>query len=194
MKTICSNCQAENDYEAKYCEACGQLLPVKEAEKTAAVVFGYKPKKKIHPIFLVIIVVCSWVAFFGIYTLQNSLVDALNPSVDALNRPVDAELAQMAENMNRGCPFQVDEITVLVNVRALPNKTIQYNYKLDDITKAEINLDTIKKYVFPSLLKNTKENPEAKSLRDKQVTIKYNYKDKNGEHVTEYVVTPDMYK
>ena len=194
MKTICSNCQAENDYEAKYCEACGQLLPVKEEEKTAAVALGYKPKKKIHPILLVIFVVCSWAAFFGIYTLFNLSVDSLYPSIEALNPTVDAELAKVAEDMNRGCPFQVDEITVLVNVKALPNKTIQYNYKLNDITKAEINLDTVKKYVFPGLLKNAKENPEAKSFRDKEITIKYNYKDKNGEHVTEYVVTPDMYK
>lgn len=194
MKTICSNCQAENDHEAKYCLACGQLLPVKEVEKTEAVVFGYKPKKKIHPILLVIFVVCSWAAFFGIYTLLNPSVDALNPSVDSLNQPVDAELAMIAENMNRGCPFQVDQITVLVNVKALPKKTIQYNYELNDITKAEIIIDTVKKYVFPNLLRNTKENPEGQSLRDKQVTFKYNYSDKNGEHVMEYVVTPDMYK
>ncbi|MBF6641622.1 hypothetical protein IVB69_09020 [Flavobacterium sp. J49] len=164
-----------------------------ELEKTEAVVFGYKPKKNVHPILLVIFVVCFWGAFFGVYTLLNPSVDALNPSVDLLNQPVDEELAKVAEDMNRGCPFQVDEITVLVNVKALPNKTLQYNYKLNDITKAEINLDTIKKYVFPNLLKNTRENPEGQSLRDKQVTIKYNYSDKNGEHVTEYVVTPDMY-
>ncbi|MFN3968940.1 hypothetical protein [Flavobacterium sp.] len=193
METICSNCQTAHNHETKYCLDCGHLLPVKELEKTAAVVFGYKPKKKIHPILLVIFVACFWAAFFGIYTLLNPSVDALNSPVDALNSPVDAELAQIAENMNRGCPFQVDEITVLVNVKALPNKTLQYKYKLNDITKAEINLDTIKKYVFPNLLKNIKENPEGKSLRYKQVTIKYNYSDKNGEHVTEYVVTPDMY-
>ncbi|MFN3752947.1 hypothetical protein [Flavobacterium sp.] len=163
-------------------------------EKTETSPFGYKPKKKIHPILLVIFVVCVWAAFFGIYTLLNPSVDALNPSVDASNQTVDAELAMIAENMNRGCPFQVDEITVLVNVKALPKKTIQYNYELNDITKAEINLDTVKKYVFPNLLKNTKENPEGQSLRDKQVTFKYNYSDKNGEHVMEYVVTPNMYK
>jgi hypothetical protein len=202
MNSSCPNCQEENNPEVKFCVNCGHLLPVKELEKTelgktAAEVFGYKPKKKIPSILLVIFVVCFWATSFGIYTLLKPSIDALNPSVDAvdaLNQPVDAELAIMAENMNRGCPFQVDEITVLVNVKALPKKTIQYNYKLNDITKAEINLDTIKKYVFPSLLKNTKENPEGKLLRDKQVTIKYNYSDKNGEHVMEYVVTPNMYK
>ncbi len=180
METICLNCQAENHPEAKYCLACGHLLPVKEVEKTEVLDFGYKPKKKNHPILLVIFVVSFWAAFFGVQALMK-------PSVET-------ELAKVAEDMNRGCPFQVDELTVLVNVRALPNKTIQYNYKLNNMTKAEINLDTVKKYIFPGLLKNAKENPEAKSFRDKEITIKYNYSDKNGEHVTEYVVTPNMYK
>lgn len=165
-----------------------------EVEKPQPVVLGYKPKKKRHPILIVLFVICFWAAFFGVYTFLKPTIDALNPKGDVLNQPIDPELGIMVENMNRGCPFQVDEITVLVNVKALPNKTIQYNYKLNDITKAEINLDTVKTYVFPSLLKNIKENPDCESLRDKQVTIKYNYSDKNGEHVTEYVVTPDMYQ
>jgi uncharacterized membrane protein YvbJ len=199
MNSSCPNCQEENNPEVKFCVNCGHLLPVKELEKTelgktVAEVFGYKPKKKIHPILLVLFVVCIWAAFFGIYTLLNPSVDALDKPVDKLNQPIDTELALIAENMNRGCPFQVDQITVLVNVKALPKKTIQYNYELNDITKAEINIDTVKKYVFPNLLKNTKENPEGQSLRDKQVTFKYNYSDKNGEHVMEYVVTPNMYK
>ncbi|NNT70886.1 hypothetical protein HKT18_01540 [Flavobacterium sp. IMCC34852] len=194
METICSNCQTAHNHETKYCLDCGHLLVVKEVEKTEALAFGYKPKKKMHPLLLVIFVVCFWAAFFGIYTLLKPSLDSLKPSVEDLNPKIDAELANVAENMNRGCPFQVDEITVLVNVKAMPNKTIQYNYKLNDITKAEINLDTVKKYIFPNLLKNAKENPDAQSFRDKEVTIKYNYSDKNGEHVTEYVVTPDMYK
>jgi hypothetical protein len=199
MNSSCPNCQEENNPEVKFCVNCGHLLPIKELEKTelgktAAEVFGYKPKKKIPSILLVLFVVCIWAAFFGIYSLLNPSVDALDKPVDKLNQPIDTELALIAESMNRGCPFQVDEITVLVNVKALPKKTIQYNYELNDITKAEINLDTVKKYVFPNLLKNTKENPEGQSLRDKQVTFKYNYSDKNGEHVMEYVVTPNMYK
>jgi len=199
MNISCPNCQEENDPEVKFCVSCGHLLPVKELEKTelgksAAEVFGYKPKKKIHPILLVLFVVCIWAAFFGIYTLFKPSVDSQNPSVDSINQPIDAELSMIAENINRGCPFQVDQITVLVNVKALPKKTIQYNYELNDVTKAEINIDTVKKYVFPNLLRNTKENPEGQLLRDKQVTFKYNYSDKNGEHVMEYVVTPDMYK
>jgi hypothetical protein len=194
MNISCPNCQEENDPEVKYCSACGYMLPANEVKKTETLPFGYKPKKKTHPILLIIFVVCFWAAFFGIYTLLKPSVDTLNPSVDSINQPIDAELSMIAENINRGCPFQVDQITVLVNVKALPKKTIQYNYELNDVTKAEINIDTVKKYVFPNLLRNTKENPEGQLLRDKQVTFKYNYSDKNGEHVMEYVVTPDMYK
>ncbi|WP_162126647.1 zinc-ribbon domain-containing protein [Flavobacterium phycosphaerae] len=180
MKTICTNCQAENNSEATLCSACGYALPVPEVPKAEAELFNYKPKKKKNPIVILLFVVCFWAALFGIRTL-------LKPTVED-------ELAKVAENTNRGCPIQVDQYTRLVRVVAMPNKTIQYNYDLNEFTKAEVNIDTLKKYVFPSLLKNVKENPQAKVFRDNEITIKYKYKDKKGEVIAEYVITPKMYQ
>ena len=76
----------------------------------------------------------------------------------------------------------------------MPKKTIQYNYILIGITKAEVNLDTVKKYVFPGVLQNAKTNPGMKLFRDNNVTLNYYYSDKNGAFVTEYIVKPEMYE
>jgi hypothetical protein len=88
----------------------------------------------------------------------------------------------------------VDEYTTLKNVVVLPNKTIQYNYTLVGITKAEVKIDTVKKYFFPGVLQNVKTNPVMKLFRDNKVTINYSYSDKNGEFVIDYVIKPEMYE
>jgi len=106
---------------------------------------------------------------------------------------IDKQLANMASEMNKTCPMNIDENTTLKNVVALPNNTVQYNYILVGITKAEVKLDTVKKYVFPGVLQNVKTNPGMKYFRDNKITLNYYYSDKNGVFVTEYVVKPDMY-
>jgi hypothetical protein len=106
----------------------------------------------------------------------------------------DKQLVEFANEFNKNCPMNIDEYTTLKNAVALPNKTIQYNYILVGITKAEVKIDTVKKYVFPGVLQNVKSNPEMKFFRDNKVTLNYYYSDKNGEFVTQYVVKPEMYE
>lgn len=106
---------------------------------------------------------------------------------------VDKELTKVANEINKTCPITVDHDVVLNNTMALPNKTLQYNYTLVNFEKAEVNLDTVKKYVFPRILENVKTSPEMKELRDHKVTFNYNYTDKNGVFVVKKVISPDMY-
>lgn len=88
----------------------------------------------------------------------------------------------------------IDEYTRLDNVVALPNKTLQYNFTLVDLYKADVNLDTVKKYVFPKVLENIQTNPEMKNMRDNKTTFNYFYRDKTKKFVCKYIVTPEMYQ
>ena len=88
----------------------------------------------------------------------------------------------------------VDQHTRLDNAVALPDNTFQYNYTLVDITKSEVNLDTVKKYVEPGILNNVRTNPGMKTFRDNKTTFIYYYKDMKGEFVFKYPITPDMYQ
>ena len=183
MKTICSNCQAENDKSSKYCSICGfklSILETQDIENNIEQKKETKPKKKLELKTLIGIAVGVAV---GLFVTQS----IFHPSIDK-------QLAEIANEMNKTCPMNIDQYTTLKNVVALPNKTIQYNYILVEITKEEVKLDTVKKYVFPGVLQNAKTNPEMKYFRNNKVTLNYYYSDKNGEFVTEYIVKPEMYE
>lgn len=183
MKLICSNCEAENEINSKYCSICGYKLPILETQKVKTEIEQTKvakPKRKFElKIFLGFVV-----GFIIMIFVTQSF---FKPSIDK-------QLVEFANEINKTCPMNIDEYTTLKNVATLPNKTIQYNYILVGITKAEVNLDTVKKYVFPGVLQNVKTNPGMKLFRDNQVTLNYYYADKNGEFVTEYSVKPEMYQ
>ena len=183
MKNVCSNCEAENEINSKYCSVCGYKLPViespinvSEKEQTKVPESKRKVNLKTSLGFVVGFVVMFFVA--------QSL---FKPSVDK-------QLADFANEFNKTCPMTIDQYTTLKNVVALPDKTLQYNYTLVGISKAEVKMDTVKKYIFPAVLQNAKTNPGMKIFRDNEVTLKYSYSDQNGEFVTDYVIKPEMYQ
>jgi hypothetical protein len=183
MKNVCSNCQSENDENSKYCSVCGYRLPILENQNVTTKVEEVndtKSKKKFDLKTLIGFIIGFTVMFF----VSQSL---FKPSIDK-------QLAKFATEFNKSCPMNIDEYTILKNVAALPNKTIQYNYTLVGIVKEEVEIDTVKKYVFPGILQNVKTNPGMKLFRDNRVTLNYYYSDKNGEYVTEYIVKPEMYE
>lgn len=183
MKPVCSNCEAENEINSKYCSVCGYKLPLSENQNIKTEIEqtkGTKPKRKF-----------DLKAFFGFVV---GFIIMFFVAQSFFKPSIDKQLVEFANELNKTCPMNIDEYTILKNVVPLPNKTIQYNYTLIGITKAEVNLDTVKKYVFPAVLQNAKSNPDMKLFRDNKVTLDYYYADKNGEFVTEYIVKPDMYK
>jgi ribosomal protein L40E len=154
MKNICSNCQAENDGNAKYCSICGYKLTIVEnqnVKKEIDQLKAIKPKRKYDLKTFIGFIIGFIVMFFVSQFL-------FKPSFDK-------QLAGIAIEMNKSCPMNIDEYTTLKNVVALPNKTLQYNYILLGITKEEVKLDTVKKYFFPGVLQNAKTNEGMKLFR-----------------------------
>jgi hypothetical protein len=106
----------------------------------------------------------------------------------------DKMLMDAASELNKTCPFMVDEETRLDNAVALPGKVFQYNYTLIEYEIDEISVDTAQKYLVPSIINNVKSNPDLQTFRDNQVTLTFNYKDKNGVFIMKFSVTPEMYQ
>ena len=182
-KNICTHCQTENDSSLKYCSVCGYQLAVVENQTTKTVSEQHKAAKTKRPLN-VKAMIGFVVAFIVMFYVSQSL---FSPSIDS-------KLKSIADEMNKSCPMNVDQYTILRNVVALPDKTLQYNYTLVEMTKAEVKLDTVKKYFFPQLLQNVKTDPTMKLLRDNEVTLNYSYYDKMGDFVTTYVIKPEMYE
>jgi len=59
------------------------------------------------------------------------------------------------------------------------------------MTKAEVKIDTLKKYIFSAALENVRSNPQMKTFRNNEVTINYHYSDKNGTFIVEYIIKPE---
>lgn len=105
----------------------------------------------------------------------------------------DKQMKKAAEEVNKKCPVVLDEYSRLDSASTIGDKSFLYYYTLVDLEKSEVNLDTVNKYIRPYIINNVKTNPELKPFRNHQVTMDYNYYDKNGVFVTKISVTPDMY-
>ncbi len=102
-------------------------------------------------------------------------------------------MVEYADELNKTCPFTVDEATQLDNVIVLPDNVFQYNYTLA-FMKDSVNTDELKNYLEPRILNNIKTQPEMKIIRDNQVTLNYNYRDRTGAHLLTISVKPEQYK
>lgn len=108
-----------------------------------------------------------------------------------LNKPADTknQFEYAAEAVNKQCPMMVDADTRLDNAVASEG-LFQYFYTLVNIDSDDFNKDTFDNILTPSLINNIKTHPDLKVYRDNQMTMRYNYADKNGNHLSQIDVTP----
>jgi hypothetical protein len=181
-KIICEKCNGQNFNNAKYCSSCGCALP--KVEQPPVPFSAVPPAGKTYDLkkilFAVLGVVVFGLAYFGVQQIFK------RPSFDS-------SMMQMASDLNKQCPIMVDQHTRLDNAIALSGNIFQYNYTLVNFLKADINIDTLKKYMEPGILNNIKTNPDLENFRKNRTTLNYCYKDKNGVFVHKYTVTPQDY-
>ncbi len=181
--TNCKNCGAENKTNQKYCSFCGhqpteENIGNQQVQEPPITSNTDKRKKMLGSIVGIIV--------FGLSYWAVQQIFFKPPSFDKV-------MMQAASELNKTCPIMVDQNTRLENAIALPNNTFQYNYTLVELTKAEVNLDTLKKYIEPAIQNNVKTSPSMKIYRDNKTTLIYYYKDKDGLFVYKFSITPDMY-
>jgi len=102
-------------------------------------------------------------------------------------------LAHAADEINKVCPIQVDQETILNNAVALPDNIVQYNYTLINYERAAIDTALLKQNMAPGIINNIKTSPQMKLFRDNKTTLAYHYVDKNGVFVVRLVFTPERY-
>lgn len=104
------------------------------------------------------------------------------------------QLVAEIKEFNKTLPLAVDDFNTLLDSVTISSDSILVYHATCDILEEEANLDTIKKYIDPSLLDNIKKNPDLKAYRNNQLTWKYVYNDINGNIFHTYTITPAMYK
>ncbi len=135
--------------------------------------------KKGKLISLVVGAIAFAISFFGIQQL--------------LKKDFAEELKKAAIEVNKQVPMQVDPYTRLDSASAKGKTNFIYYYTLIDLDKTEVNLDTVNKYVRPTIIEGVKTSPDLKVFRDNNIIMDYKYYDKKGVFVTEISVTPAMY-
>ncbi|MBJ6369162.1 hypothetical protein [Snuella sedimenti] len=127
---------------------------------------------------------------------KNKLIDNLisEDRQEQKQEPFANYLQKVSDDTNKKCPITINKYTRLDNTHILSGNTIQYNYTLVDFEKGEADIKLIEKEFTNTILNDVKTNPKLKILRDKNITITYYYKDKNGEFLYNFKVTPNMYK
>lgn len=108
-------------------------------------------------------------------------------------KDLETELKNAAKELNQQAPIQIDEYTRLDSASAQGKTNFTYYYSLFNLEKSEVNIDTVNKYVRPSVIETVKNTPELKVFRDNSIIMDYKYYDKNGVFVTEISVTPEIY-
>ena len=86
-------------------------------------------------------------------------------------------------------PLNLDSNTRWDTTIPGPGNCLTYCYTLVNSSKSELNPDDLAK-VKPRLLENYKTNPEMKLFRENGVTLRYQFKDKDGQTVTTIEVSP----
>ena len=107
---------------------------------------------------------------------------------------LESELKDAASELNKQTPLEIDEFSRLDSASSKGKTNFIYYYTLFDLEKSEVNLDTVNKYIRPSIIENVKNSPELKVFRNNNIIMDYKYYDKNGEFATEISVTPELYK
>ncbi len=106
----------------------------------------------------------------------------------------DKGLLKEIEAGNKGCPVFIEDFVRIDSFSMPASKTFMQHATALGMVKEEANLDTIRKYIQPGLLENTKNNPQLKAARNSKITFIYSFNDENGDIFYEYTVTPEMYK
>jgi hypothetical protein len=104
---------------------------------------------------------------------------------------IEEQMKDAAVEINNISPKMVDEYSRLDSA-STADKTFKYHYTLM-MTKEEVNVDVLKKFLRPEIIENVRNSPELKIFRNHEITMSYNYYDKNGEFVTNIDVTPQFY-
>lgn len=107
---------------------------------------------------------------------------------------IDKQLTKATSEINKNCPIMVDSQTKLDNTISLADNILQYNYTLVNLLKDSINVNELENSIKPNILNTIKTSPDLETFRNNDVTIAYNYKDKNGVHLFKITFKADQYK
>jgi len=106
---------------------------------------------------------------------------------------INNELAQIAKDISQKCPQMIDSETRLDGIDFKLPDTLMYNYTLINLLSQNMDTAEFRRALMPGLLSTIRVSSEMKKLRDNNIVICYNYKDKNSQPIYFLKITPNNY-
>lgn len=104
----------------------------------------------------------------------------------------ETHFKDLVKNINSQCPIKADEITRLDSVAYHADRVYQYYYTISD--KSQFDIEGWKTVGIKSIKQRYKTDPAMKEFLMYDVTVRYQYADKNGDVFFTFDITPDDYK
>lgn len=101
-------------------------------------------------------------------------------------------LFETSNALNKRCPMIIDANTTLQNTVVLSDNTLQYNYRFDFLIDKN-DIKSIKSEMHKNLFNQYSTDPKMKIFRENNVTMRYNYIDKNNEFTFVIIVKPEEF-
>jgi len=125
-------------------------------------------------------------------TLQTACTGNTSPEETLPAKPTT--LASATKLINDRCPEVVDPQTRLDSVLLSRGNKLSYYYTLPNKESGGINPSAFNAFLLTEIIDNVRLNPDLRMHRDSSITFVFNYRDRNGELITEFSVGPERYR
>lgn len=129
-------------------------------------------------------------AVFGITFVVAFLVARM-----IFSKSVNSELNELAGEFNAKTPMMVDRETRLDQIE-VSGDTLSYHYTLVNVSKTDSTTDLVgaKRFLMNQSQSNLDTSANMKSFREKNVSLKYHYRDKTGAELLDFKINPTTKK
>jgi hypothetical protein len=134
----------------------------------------------------------AFVIFLRVATVVSPLLESLAGRVGG--QTLAGQLVEVAREVNKRCPYMLDEETRMDSLSVGAGNVLIYNYTLVKRSAGELNVDQLKSAFRPTLSNNARTSPEMKQLRDREVSFAYRYFDKTGKLAFDLLLRPPEYR
>lgn len=129
-------------------------------------------------------------------TTDATTADGTTTQQSSSSNANDSRLKKLSDLVNKNVPVKVDEMTTLTGTSVPSPNTLQYEYKVEQVVKADLDetkMPGIIESAKPDLIQNAKTNSEMELLRELNTKLIYLYKDVNGDELYRIEVKGDEY-
>ena len=123
--------------------------------------------------------------------LQTGCTGNTSPEVTVPEKP--KSLASATALINDRCPEMIDPETRLDSVLLNQEDQLIYYYTLPNQESSGINPSAFQAFLLTNIIDNVRSNPDMRMHRDSSITFVFNYRGRNGEHISEFSVAPERY-